>query len=91
VPNTKGKEKRVMKEADRIEICKIITKMLDNARDGLYPTSTAYTELEHYVNQVRVQAVGWMHARACTMLDQGDDPRLADVPTILQHAADELN
>jgi hypothetical protein len=45
-------------DKDRTAICKIISKMLDNPdKDGIYPTSTAYTELEHYIEDVRAEAI----------------------------------
>lgn len=56
-------------DKDRKVICKIISKMLDNPdKIGIYPTSTAYTELEHYIEGVRAEAIGWTHADACTTL-----------------------
>ena len=65
--------------------------MLDNPDDvGIYPTSTAYTELEHYIECMRAEAIGWMHADACTMLDRGEDPRIALVPDIYYRAMHDL-
>ena len=79
-------------EKDRIAICKIVSKMLDNPNKiGIYPTSTTYAELEHYIESVRAEAIGWMHADACTMLDRDDDPRLADVPNIYSRAMVDLS
>ena len=76
---------------DRIAVYKIISKMLDNPDDsGIYPTSTAYTELEHYIESIRMEAIGWMHAEACTTLDKGDDPRLTEVPDIQSRALVDL-
>lgn len=78
-------------EKDRIAICKIISKMLDNpSKSGIYSTSTAYAELEHYIESVRAEAIGWMHADACTMLDNGYDPRCAEVPDIYSRAMADL-
>ena len=78
-------------DKDRTQICKIISKMLDNPnKNGIYPTSTAYTELEHYIEGVRAEALGWMHAAACTALDRGDDPRLLEVPALYDQAKKEL-
>lgn len=78
-------------DKDRTAICKIISKMLDNPDSiGIYPTSTAYTELERYIEGVRAEAIGWMHADACTMLDRGDDPRAAEVPDIYSRAIADL-
>lgn len=76
---------------DRVAICKIVSKMLDSPdKSGIYPTSTAYTELEHYIEGVRAEAIGWMHAAACTMLDRDEDPRLAEVPDIYSQAMSDL-
>ena len=76
---------------DRTQICKIISDMLDNPdKHGIYPTSTAYTKLEHYIEGVRTEAIGWMHADACITLDRGEDPRIVEVPSILERAKVDL-
>jgi len=81
-----------MSNEDRTEICKIISEMLDNPdKHGIYPTSTAYTSLEHYAEQVRYSAIGWMHAKSCSLLDQGKDPRTEEVPVILAEAGRVFN
>jgi hypothetical protein len=81
----------VKMDKDRTAICKIVSKMLDNPNgSGIYPTSTAFIELEHYIEGVRAEAIGWMHADACTMLDRGDDPRVAKVPDIYSRAIADL-
>ena len=50
-------------DKDRTAICKIMSDMLDNPdSSGIYPTSTAYTRLEHYIESVRAEAIGWTHA-----------------------------
>lgn len=78
-------------DEDRAAICKIISKMLDNPdKNWIYPTSTAYTELEHYIEGVRAEAIWWMHADACKMLDRGDDPRVAEVSDIYSRAMTDL-
>ena len=80
-----------MSDKDRTAICNIISRMLDNPDEfGIYPTSTAYTELEHYIESVRAEAIGWTHADACITLDKGDDPRLIEVPEILSRARRDL-
>ena len=74
-------------DKDRTEICKIISEMLDNPdKHGIYPTSTAYTKLELYIEGERAKAIGWTHANACSALDKGNDPRLQEVPDILDRA-----
>ena len=79
-------------EKDRTAIVDIISNMLDNPdKSGIYPTSTAYARLEHYIEQVRIKALGWMHSDACGLLDQGGDPRLTDVPDLLHRAQKDLN
>ena len=78
-------------DKDRKVICEIISDMLDNPDNhGIYHTSTCYTKLEHYIESVRIQAIGWMHANACVVLDKGDDPRLIEVPAILAQAKIDL-
>ena len=76
---------------DRKAICDIISEMLDNP-DGssIYPTSTAFTKLEHYIERVRHISIGWMQADACTALDRGLDPRTMDVPGVIARARIDL-
>ena len=77
---------------DRTAICKIISDMLDNPnKHEIYPTSTAYTRLEHYIEGVRAEAIGWTHADACVDLDKGFDPRLKEVPEMLDRARVDLD
>ena len=79
-------------DKDRTVICKIISKMLENPdKNGIYPTSTAYAELEHYVEMVRCESIGWMHADACTTLDKGGDPRTVSIPDIIDRARADLS
>lgn len=76
---------------DRTVICGIISDMLDNPdKHGIYPTSTAYTRLERYIEGVRMEAIGWCHADVCATLDRGDDPRTVDVPEIIERANNDL-
>jgi hypothetical protein len=77
---------------DRTVICRIISNMLDNPdpEHEIYHTSTAYNRLEHYIEGVRAEAIGWMHADACLTLDRGDDPRTVEVPFILERAKKDL-
>jgi len=78
-------------DKDRTAICNIISDMLDKPDDcDIYPTSTAYTRLEHYIEGVRAEAIGWTHADACVTLDKGQDPRTQNVPDILLRAKTEL-
>jgi len=86
-----NQKEEIKMDKDRTEICKIISKMLDNPdKYGIYPTSTAYAELEHYVESERSKALGWMHAEVCTILDCGNDPRMADLPDIISKAETNL-
>ena len=79
-------------EKDRKAVCTIISEMLDNPDDvGIYPTSTAYTRLEHYIEQQRIEAIGWTHSYACKELDEGGDPRIVEVPLILNAALQDLS
>ena len=79
-------------DKDRIAICKIISEMLDNPdKYGIYPTSTAYSKLELYIEGERMQAIGWAHADACIALDKGKDYRDKYVPEILNRAKIDLD
>jgi hypothetical protein len=78
-------------DKDRTAICKIISDMFgDVDSNGIYPTSTAYTRLEYYIEGVRAEAIGWTHADACVTLDKGSDPRLQNVPEMLARAQVDL-
>lgn len=78
-------------DVDRTVVCNIISDMLDNPNEhGIYPTSTAYARLEHYIEGVRAEAIGWAHTDACIMLDKGHDPRLTEVPDLLVRARADL-
>lgn len=69
---------------DRDAICKIISTMLDNPDEhGIYPTSTAFHKLELYVITQRIEAMGWCFAYCCNLLDKGGDPRLIEVPQLI--------
>ncbi len=78
-------------DKDRTEICKIISEMLDNPDEyGIYPTSIAYTKLEEYIEEIRIEAIGWAHADACVTLDKGNDYRKVDISSILRRAKKDL-
>ncbi len=78
-------------DKDRTAICDIISEMLDNPdKNEIYPTSTAFVKLEHYVEQQRLEALGWAHADACVMLDKQLDPRTEEVPGIVKRALVDL-
>ena len=69
---------------DRSEICKIISEMLDNPDEsGIYPTSTAFTKLELYIKQQKMECLGWCYGYCCNLLDKGEDPRIVEVPELL--------
>jgi len=77
---------------DREKICKIMSEMFDGVNDvGIYPTSTCYTKLEHYMEQIRAEAIGWCHADACVTLDNGEDPRCTMVPGMYERAMVDLS
>ena len=76
---------------DRSTVYDIINDMLNNPdAQGIYPTSTAYIRLEHYIEQVRMEAIGWTHASMCIMLDRGIDPRSEEIPGLLAQAEKDL-
>lgn len=77
---------------DRRVICEIISDMIENPdKCGIFPTSTTYTKLELYIEMVRVEAIGWAHADACVKLDNEEDPRVSNVPEMLQRAKRDLD
>ena len=80
-----------MSEKDRRKICEIISnKMLDNPDEHeIYPTK-AYSGLEAYVEEVRMEAIGWTYAYCCSSLDEGIDPRKTLVPEIIKAAEKDL-
>jgi len=77
---------------DRTEICKIMSEMFDNEGEcGIYPTSIAYQKIEDYIEQQRIEAIGWAMADACVHLDEGKDYRQVEVPIILERAKKDLD
>jgi len=78
-------------DIDRNFICNVISDMLDNPLEhGIYPTSTAFSRLEHYVEEVRMRALGWAHSYCCIALDKGEDPRCIEVPKIINQGRIDL-
>ena len=78
-------------DKDRIEICNIISKMLDNPdKYGIYPTTDAYDALEKHIEGVRMEALGWAYADACVALDNGQDYRQIEAPSIFARAIVDL-
>ncbi|MCP4256844.1 MAG: hypothetical protein GY774_04855 [Planctomycetes bacterium] len=76
---------------DKEAISNVITRMLENpTEEGIYPTSTAFIALEHYIENQRLQAIGWMHTKACDLLDTGSDPRTIEVRLINEQAVKDL-
>lgn len=52
---------------DKKKICEIISTMLDNPnKEGIFPTTNAYNNLEEYIEQERLQTLGWMYAYVCS-------------------------
>ncbi len=81
-----------MSNKDRTKICKIISNMLNNPNEhGIYPTDTAYSQLEMYMIQERVQVLGWMYAEACNALDRGEEIRTMEIPDILARMHKDLD
>jgi len=81
-----------MTSKDRTEIYNIISEMLDNPdSSGIYPTSTAYNRLEAYIRLARAETVGHIWAEACIQLDKGEDPRLYEIPKLLDSVEAILN
>jgi len=79
-------------DKDRAVICNIISDMLDSPdKYEIYPTSTAYTRLEHYIESVRAEALGYAHGYFCILLDKGKDPRTEAVPNFFGNAIRDLN
>jgi hypothetical protein len=79
-------------KSDRKAIVQIMSKMLDSRDDcGIYPTSTAYGELEILCESIRMEVLGWAYSYACTKLDSGEDLRLIDVPEIIKSYRKDFN
>lgn len=76
---------------DRKEILKIFETMFDGVDEhGIYPTSTAYTRLEHYIQQERDRAIGCTHGFCCIELDKGNDPRVIECSEFFSKVNDAL-
>ena len=77
---------------DRERVCKIIDKMLDDARRrGIYQTDECINELEKLLGGVRQEAVGYTWTEACSQYDKGMDPRNYTVPLLMEKADSDLN
>lgn len=75
----------------RGEICKIISRMLDNPDDcGIFPTTECYDDLEKLVFRKQFEAMGWTYAHACILQDRGIDIRTVLVPDIIKQANKDL-
>jgi hypothetical protein len=48
-------------------------------------------KLEHNIEGVRAEAIGWTHADNCADLDNNKDPRLKNVPDMLVRAKIDLS
>ena len=78
-------------EKDRKKISKIITEMLDNPEPvGIFKTTKAYDELEAYVREQRVQALGWMLEECCSTIEKGNDPRKTLIGDMITRAENDL-
>lgn len=78
-------------EQDQKKIQEVIGKVLiDHGAYHLYPMSELYLELERYIEQQRIEALVWMLAECCVLLDKGDDPRKMEIPDMLERAKFDL-
>jgi hypothetical protein len=78
---------------DKEKIHAIISDMTtcDEFKLNGYPTPMGLSRFETYLQQVRMEALGWMHAECCIILDNGGDPRTVDIPDILSRAFKDLS
>lgn len=47
--------KPIPEKDDRAKICDIISEMLDNPKEGIYPTTRAYDKLEMLISSTRTE------------------------------------
>jgi hypothetical protein len=73
----------------RVEISKIILDMLHSSSS--HGPVHYVAKLEDMVLRVRYEAIGWMHAEACGLLDEGIDLRKHNVNVIITKARKELS
>lgn len=79
-------------DKDRTEIYNTISEMLDNPdKYGIFPTTECYDKLERYIEEVRIESLGWALAESCTTLDKGKDPRKSEIGEILERALVDLS
>jgi hypothetical protein len=77
---------------DRMAIIQVISEMLDNPDEyGIYTTTKAYDTLENLFDELRIEAIGWMYAKACTMLDDKEDLSKKEVSNLLKEALKDLS
>ena len=77
-------------DKDRTKINEIISEMLENPKNGIYPTATAYTKLELYIESERLRTIGWALGYVCIELERGNDPRLQNIPDLIGKAMKDL-
>ena len=75
----------------RTKICDIMSEMLDNPdENGIYQTSKFMSEMEDFGLELRNEAIGWTWTTACTLLDEGEDPRNYDQSQLISDAEQDL-
>lgn len=80
----------------RGEICKIISKMLDNPdKYGIYPTTICYDELETLIKEVEEETRGdvlnKLHAMVCDLTtDKGKDLAKEDCLELIRYQIERI-
>lgn len=77
---------------DRTETVKIFERMFEGVDEhGIFPTSTAFTQLEKYIEHERSLAIGCTYGACCRKLDKGGDPRTVDCSSFFAEIKDTLS
>ena len=75
-------------EKDKDIIERMISEMLDKP---VYPLPDTARKIAEYIDSARAEVLGWAYADACTHIDNEQDYRLVEVPTILNRMQSDLS
>lgn len=75
-------------ERDRKKISKVVAEMLNHPK-GVH--TEVLNQLERYIEDERMQAVGWSYAEACVIADSGEDIRKTLLPAFAKRAVEDLD
>lgn len=83
---------KIKNDRMRTVICDLMSEMIDNPnKHGIYPTSKFMSKMEDFCLKMRHEAIEWTWAKACTLLDKGEEPRDFIIPQLIDEAEKDLD